>query len=109
MLELWMRDLASVAPDAWVFPIEAGNRPHGRDYIWTKKMLPKLKAIGMEWATFQVMRRSFATKAKEAGVDAHTRSAQMGNTVDVNENEYAVSDFPTRLAAIRMLEATLKK
>jgi integrase len=109
MLELWVRDLAAVAPDAWVFPIEAGNRPHGRDYIWTKKMLPKLKAIGMEWATFQVMRRSFATKAKEAGVDAHTRSAQMGNTVDVNENEYAVSDFPTRLAAIRKLEATLKK
>ena len=33
----------------------------------------------------------------------------MGNTVDVNENEYVVSDFPTGLAAIRKLEATLKK
>ena len=32
----------------------------------------------------------------------------MGNTVDVNENEYVVSDFPTGLAAIRKLEATLK-
>ena len=56
-------------------------------------MLPKLKKIGLEWATFQVMRRTFATLSKQAGVDAHTRSAQMGNTVGVNENEYAVSSF----------------
>jgi hypothetical protein len=33
----------------------------------------------------------------------------MGNTVDVNENEYAVSDFKTRLAAVRKLESTLSK
>jgi len=70
-------------------------------------MLPKLKKIGLEWATFQVMRRTFATLSKQAGVDAHTRSAQMGNTVDVNENEYAVSSFEDRLAAVRKLEATV--
>ena len=32
----------------------------------------------------------------------------MGNTVDVNENEYAVSDFATRQKGVRMLEAALK-
>ena len=32
-------------------------------------------------------------------MDAHTRSAQMGNTVDVNENEYAVASFEQKLAA----------
>ena len=70
-------------------------------------MLPKLKKIGLEWATFQVMRRTFATLSKKAGVDAHTRSAQMGNTVDVNENEDAVSTFEDRLAAVRKVEATV--
>lgn len=50
------------------------------------------------------MRRSFATWAKKAGVSAHTRSAQMGNTVDVNENEYAVATFEEKLAAVRKLE-----
>lgn len=55
------------------------------------------------------MRRSFATNFKKAGVDAHTRSAQMGNTVDVNENEYAVSSFEDRLAAVRKVEATVVK
>jgi hypothetical protein len=66
-----------------------------------------LKPIGLDWATFQVMRRTHASRSKEAGVDAHTRSAQMGNTVDVNENEYAVSDFKTRREAVRKLEAAL--
>jgi len=55
------------------------------------------------------MRRSFASLAKQAGIDAHTRSAHMGNSVDVNENEYAVSSFEARLAAVRKLESAIKK
>jgi hypothetical protein len=52
------------------------------------------------------MRRTFATLSKKApGVDAHTRSAQMGNTVDVNENEYVVARFEQKLAAVRKLES----
>jgi len=79
-----------------------------RDNIWTRNMLPKLERAGLEWATFQVMRRSFATWAKKAGVDAHTRSAQMGNTVDVNENEYAVATFEQKLAAVRLVETAVQ-
>jgi integrase len=92
---------------AWVFSTENSKRPLTRDFIWTKRMLPYLKPIGLDWATFQVMRRTHASRSKEAGVDAHTRSAQMGNTVDVNENEYAVSDFKTRREAVRKLEAAV--
>jgi integrase len=108
-LEIWLNDLPNRAPDAWLFPNERGTGPVGRDSIWRWQMQPAFEKIGLGWATFQVMRRTHATRAKEAGVDAHTRSAQMGNTVDVNENEYAVSDFQTRLAAVRKLEATLSK
>jgi hypothetical protein len=53
------------------------------------------------------MRRTFATLSKKVGVDAHTRSAQMGNTVDVNENEYAVTSFEQKLAAVRLLETAV--
>jgi hypothetical protein len=53
------------------------------------------------------MRRTFATLSKKAGVDAHTRAAQMGNTVDVNENEYAVASFEQKLAAVRKLETAV--
>ena len=44
---------------------------------------------------------------KEGGIDAHTRSAQMGNTVDVNENEYAVASFEQKLVAVRRLETAV--
>jgi hypothetical protein len=44
---------------------------------------------------------------KMVGVDAHTRSAQMGHTVDVNENEYLVTSFEQKLAAVRLLETAI--
>ena len=78
--------------------------PLRRDNLWRRNLLPKLKQIGLSLATFQVMRRTFATLSKQVGVDAHTRSAQMGNTVDVNENEYAISRLKDRLEAVRKLE-----
>lgn len=106
-LKKWFNWMIRTDELAWVFSTENSKRPLTRDFIWTKRMLPFLKPIGLDWATFQVMRRTHASRSKEAGVDAHTRSAQMGNTVDVNENEYAVSDFKTRREAVRKLEAAL--
>jgi integrase len=103
LLTEWLNLLPYKEPDAWLFPSESG-KPVSRDNLWRRYMLPKLKVIGLEWATFQVMRRTFATLSKKAGVDPHTRSAQMGNTVDVNENEYAVAGFEDKLAAVRRLE-----
>jgi integrase len=107
LLKKWFDWMICTDELAWVFSTENSKRPLTRDFIWTKRMLPFLKPIGLDWATFQVMRRTHASRSKEAGVDAHTRSAQMGNTVDVNENEYAVSDFKTRREAVRKLEAAL--
>jgi hypothetical protein len=69
--------------------------------------VPQLRAIGMEWANFRVMRRTFATLSKQVGVDPHTRSAQMGNTVDVNENVYAVTQLQDKLAAVCKLETVV--
>lgn len=107
MLRAWFSVMLRVDDSAWVFSTESAKKPLTRDFVWTRKMLPVLKPIGLDWATFQVMRRTHASRSKEAGVDAHTRSAQMGNTVDVNENEYAVSDFKSRREAVRKLEAAL--
>jgi len=55
------------------------RKPLRRDNVWTRYMKPQLEPIGLAWATFQVMRRSYATWSRKVGVDAHTRSAQMGN------------------------------
>jgi len=106
LLDQWKLRLLGSPPETWIFGSEKGT-PMRRDNIWRKSMYPKLKPVGLEWATFQVMRRTFATLSKAAGVDAHTRSAQMGNTVDVNENEYAVASFEQKLAAVRKLESVV--
>jgi integrase len=106
LLHEWKEFIATVTDGTWLFPSESGN-PIRRDTLWRLHMLPKLRPIGLEWATFQVMRRTFATLAKKAGVDAHTRAAQMGNTVNVNENEYAMASLEVKLAAVRQFETVV--
>jgi integrase len=106
LLQAWIETSFVSGEENWLFPSENGT-PLTRDNIWNRQMLPRLEPVGLAWATFQVMRRTFATLSKKAGVDAHTRSAQMGNTVDVNENEYAVTSFEQKLAAVRLLETAV--
>ena len=106
LLQVWIAQNLMSDPEQWLFPSEA-NTPLTRDNLWRWKLFPKLKAIGLDWANFQVMRRTYATWSKQIGVDAHTRSAQMGNTVDVNENEYAVASFEQKLAAVVKLETAV--
>ncbi len=108
LLTTWVDGLVSTEESAWLFPAATLATPIRLNNIWRRNFAPKLKPVDLEWATFQVMRRSFASLAKQAGVDAHTRSAHMGNSVDVNENEYAVSSFEARLAAVRKLESAVK-
>ena len=107
LLNSWMETLRDHQPSAWLFPSEGLATPLRRDNVWRRSMLPKLRKANLEWATFQVMRRTFATLSKQVGIDPHTRCAQMGNTVDVSENEYAVSQFEDKLAAVRKMEHTL--
>jgi len=107
LLNAWMENLRNRQPGAWLFPSERLTTPLGRDNVWRRNMLLKLKKAGLEWATFQVMRRTFATRSKQVGIDPHTRCAQMGNTVDVSENEYAVSQLEDKLAAVRKMEHTI--
>lgn len=108
MLKSWVEATSPGDSDAWLFPSENPATPIRRDNVWRRSIEPKLRKHGLQWATFQVMRRTFATLSKQAGVDAHTRSAQMGNTVQVNENEYALTRFEDQLAAVRRLEAVIQ-
>jgi len=109
LLNAWVDRLLDRQSSAWLFPSETLATPLRRDNLWRRNLLPKLKKISLEWATFQVMRRTFATLSKQVGVDPHTRSAQMGNTVDVSENEYAVSQLEDKLAAVRKMEQLMAK
>jgi integrase len=54
--------------DARVFPSERMT-PLSRDNWWHRTARPALRKVGLDWATFQVMRRTHATLMKTIGVD----------------------------------------
>jgi integrase len=107
LLSEWREILPNRDVSAWLFPSENGKTPLGRDNVWRRNLQPALKKIKLGWASFQVMRRTYATLSREAGVDAKTRADQMGHHVDVSENEYAITNLAMKIEAGRKLEATI--
>jgi integrase len=70
-------------------------------------MEPKLAKVGLEWATFQVMRRTHATLMKALGVDGKLVADQLGHSLDVNQNVYTQSPVESRAAMVNQLEQSL--
>jgi len=93
--------------EACVFPSEKLTTPLGKDNCWRRSFLPKLKPVGLDWANFQVMRRTHSSLLKELDVDPHVRAEQMGHTVDVNENVYTITSLKRRREAVNALEKAI--
>ena len=70
--------------------------------------MPRLKPVGLEWANFQVMRRTHSSLLKELDVDPHVRAEQMGHTIDVNENVYTKTSLDRRREAVNKLETLIR-
>jgi integrase len=68
LLGQWSEKVRETRPEAWLFPAVTLNSPVRRDNVWRRNMLPKMRKIGMDWATFEVMRRTFATLSKQPAV-----------------------------------------
>ena len=54
--------VGSSGPKDWVFPSERGT-PLRKDNVWWRCMRPKLAAVGLAWANFQV---ALAADARDA-------------------------------------------
>jgi hypothetical protein len=72
-------------------------------------MRPRLDEIGMEWATFQVLRKTNASLSKKAGVDPKVASDQRGHGLGVSLEIYTSSDLEQKRAALRALEAAVRR
>ena len=57
------------SPDGFVFPSGKLSTPLGRDNLWRRNIQPRLGKIGLEWASFQVVRRSNASLGRKARID----------------------------------------
>jgi integrase len=108
---LLLREWADLAqdgsPDGFVFPSEKLTTPLTLDNLWRRNMQPKLKAVGMEWATFQVLRKTNASLSKKAGVDPKVASDQRGHGLGVSLEVYTSSDLEQKKEAVNKLEAAV--
>ncbi len=103
-VDAWRAISVDTSPDAWVFPSEKLTTPVAKHNCWRRDFLPRLKAVGLEWDNFQVMRRTHSSLLKELDVDPHVRAEQMGHTVDVNENVYTFTSLKQRKDEVNALE-----
>ena len=80
----WTNLAQDPSADGFVFPSEKLTTPFSLDNLWRRYMLPKLEVVGLEWAAFQVLRKTNASLSKEAGVDPKVASGQRGHGVGVS-------------------------
>lgn len=71
--------------------------------------MPKLSAVGLSWANFQVMRRTHSSLMADLDVDPQVRAEQMGHDVDVNQNVYTQASFGRRRDAVNELEKAIDR
>lgn len=103
-LDVWRMLLLDHSPKAYLFPSER-KTPLRRDNLWSRGMLPKLQMIGLEWATFQVLRRTNATLSRKAKVDDKVAADQRGHGLGVSLEVYSLSDLEQKIEAVNRLEA----
>ena len=68
-VEAWNSISIDTGPAAWLFPSENSTPPLSTDNCWRRNIAPKLKAVGLDWVNFQVMRRTHASLMRELNVD----------------------------------------
>jgi len=107
LIKEWADLAQDPSPDGFVFPSEKLTTPLSLDNLWRRYMCPKLEPVGLEWATFQVLRKTNASLSKKAGVDPKVASDQRGHGLGVSLEVYTSSDMKQKRAAVRKLEAAV--
>jgi integrase len=108
LMKQW-RPEQNADPEAWVFPSAKRTRPLDRDSAWRWWIRPRLQTVGLEWATFQIMRRTHASLARDVGIDPKLVADQLGHGLGVNLDVYTVVALEKRQQAVQVLEASLVK
>jgi integrase len=90
-------------------PRRKGLPPGSRESAttWRRLIQPRLNAIGLDWTTFQILRRTHASLYRQAGIDPKLVADQFGHGLGVNLDVYTVAPLDKRQEAVQTLEASL--
>jgi integrase len=108
ILREYLAILPNTSPDAWLFPSENPKRPLDYSNVFRRRIRPALEKVGLKWANFQVMRRTFGNKLAEVEKDAKVRAELMGHSVTVHENEYRQAPLKAKQRAMKRLGERLQ-
>ena len=103
-LNVWRTLLLKQGPESYLFPTER-ETPLRRDNVWYRDLLPKLKPVGLEWATFQVLRRTNASLSRRAMIDDKVAADQRGHGLGVSLEVYSISGVQQKIDAAKRLES----
>jgi integrase len=106
-IEHWRASSQLTGADHWGFPSRTGKTPLSRDNVSRRHIIPPLKAVGLGWVDFHVMRRTHATLMNDLHDNPKLVADQMGHTLDVNQNVYTRASILRRKQAVDALEAAL--
>jgi integrase len=105
-LRAWKHDLKDQSSGGLLFPSER-DTPLSRDNLWRRSLQPVLEKVHLEWATFQVMRRTNASLSKKAKIDAKVAADQRGHGLGVSLEVYTMSDLEQKIDAVTRLESAV--
>jgi integrase len=105
LLRTWRTLARSTSPEAFVFPSENQASPLDMGNLWPRAFRPRLERIGLEWATFQVLRKTNATLGRKYGIDPKVSADQRGHGLGVSMEVYTMSDRQQKREAVNRLEA----
>jgi integrase len=108
LMKQWREERDPAETESWVFPSLHPSTPLGRDSAWRWILRPPLQRIGLEWATFQVLRRTHATLARQANMDPKLVADQLGHGLGVHLDVYSVSVLAQRQQVVQTLEAMVR-
>ena len=103
-LAQWKTMLLDRTPEGFVFASER-NTPLDRANVWLRFMEPQLATVGLEWATFQVLRRTNASLARKLKLDDKVCADQRGHGLGVSMEVYSRSDLEQMCEAVAKLES----
>jgi integrase len=107
LLKDWADLAQNPSPEGFIFTSENLSTPLSPDNVWRRHMKPRLEKIGMEWATFQILRKTNASLSKKAGVDPKVAADQRGHGIGVSLEVYTSSDMEQKKKAVQKLEAAV--
>jgi hypothetical protein len=79
LLKQWVELARNPSSEGFVFPSENLSTPLSADNVWRRNMKPRLEEIGMEWATFQFLRKTNASLSKKEDINPKVAADQRGH------------------------------